>query len=589
LGINRSYVREVSTASTLLGEGFTTPATYSGGKYFGFELGYDKAPTVGAATWNSAANYNGNITGMIWKSVHDGQIRKYDFSYDAVNRLTAANFTQYYNGSFNSNSGINYTANNLSYDANGNILSMNQYGLKTPVATSSSLIDQLSYTYLPGSNKLQRVTDAANDSSSVLGDFKYLQKNKTDTDYVYDTNGNLIADKNKNISNIAYNILNLPQTITVAGKGTITYTYDAAGNKLRKQTVEGSKTTTTLYGGNIVYENDTLQFISHEEGRTRINNNNYVFDYYLKDHLGNVRMTITDDNTASSPVIDATSYYPFGLVMSGVSIRGLGKLENKYKFVGREWQDELGLNMYDLRARQYDPAIARFVAVDPLTDEDEQLDKSNYAYAWNDPIKYNDPDGECPWCVGAILGAAVEIGSQAAANYVNGKDVTDISWGQVGVAAVEGALTSGASVGRTLAVKAGAALASSAIDYANDGNKISSVKDGLNIVKNAAINVAVDKVAGGVSKFALGKIGEKALTKAGDKAILSNNTANKIVKAVTGTSNRTANAIAKKVDVVGGSKVVSKAIKEAVSTAGTAAAKAAANKKVEDVKKSTSF
>jgi RHS repeat-associated protein len=338
-----------------------------------------------------------------------------------------------------------------------------------------------------------------------------------------------------------------------------------------------------------VYENDTLQFISHEEGRTRINNNNYVFDYYLKDHLGNVRMTITDDNTASSPVIDATSYYPFGLVMSGVSIRGLGKLENKYKFVGREWQDELGLNMYDLRARQYDPAIARFVAVDPLTDEDEQLDKSNYAYAWNDPIKYNDPDGECPWCVGAILGAAVEIGSQAAANYVNGKDVTDISWGQVGVAAVEGALTSGASVGRTLAVKAGAALASSAIDYANDGNKISSVKDGLNIVKNAAINVAVDKVAGGVSKFALGKIGEKALTKAGDKAILSNNTANKIVKAVTGTSNRTANAIAKKVDVVGGSKVVSKAIKEAVSTAGTAAAKAAANKKVEDVKKSTSF
>lgn len=245
--------------------------------------------------------------------------------------------------------------------------------------------------------------------------------------------------------------------------------------------------------------------------------------------------------------------------------------------------------MYDLRARQYDPAIARFVTVDPLTDEDEQLDKSNYAYAWNDPIKYNDPDGECPWCVGAILGAVVEIGSQAASNYVNGKDVTDISWGQVGVAAVEGALTSGASVGRTLAVKAGAALASSAIDYANDGNKISSVKDGLNIVKNAAINVAVDKVAGGVSKFALGKIGEKALAKAGDKAILSNNTANKIVKAVTGTSNRTADAIAKKVDVVGGSKVVSKAIKESVSTAGTAAAKAAANKKVEDVKKSTSF
>ena len=102
--INRSYVRNLSTASTLLGEGFTTPASYSAGNYFGFELGYDKSPTVGDASWGSAANYNGNITGMIWKSVHDGQIRKYDFSYDAVNRLTAANFTQYYNSSFNDSS-----------------------------------------------------------------------------------------------------------------------------------------------------------------------------------------------------------------------------------------------------------------------------------------------------------------------------------------------------------------------------------------------------------------------------------------------------------------------------------------------------
>ncbi len=76
---------------------------------------------------------------------------------------------------------------------------MNQYGLKTPASISSQLIDQLTYTYLPGSNRLQKVVDAVNDSSSVLGDFKYLQKNKTDTDYVYDANGNLIADKNKNL------------------------------------------------------------------------------------------------------------------------------------------------------------------------------------------------------------------------------------------------------------------------------------------------------------------------------------------------------------------------------------------------------
>jgi RHS repeat-associated protein len=394
LGINRAYVKDLSTASTFLGEGFTTPAAYSAGNYFGFELGYDKAPTVGAATWGSAANYNGNITGMIWKSVHDGQIRKYNFSYDAVNRLTAANFTQYFNSSFNDSSGVDYTTNNLSYDANGNILSMNQYGLKTPVATSSVLIDQLSYTYQPGSNKLQKVTDAANDSSSVLGDFKYLQSAKSDTDYVYDLNGNVIADKNKNISNIAYNILNLPQTITVAGKGTITYTYDAAGNKLRKQTVEGTKTTTTLYAGGIVYENDTLRFIPHEEGRTRINNNtNYVFDYYLKDHLGNVRMTITDDITQPIPVIDATSYYPFGLTMSGVSVKALYKLENDKKYNGIELNEDLGLNIYDAFFRNLDPQIGRWWEVDPKVDDGYE-NYSPYISMYDNPAKYSDLLGD---------------------------------------------------------------------------------------------------------------------------------------------------------------------------------------------------
>jgi hypothetical protein len=79
----------------------------------------------------------------------------------------------------------------------------------------------------------------------------------------------------------------------VTSKGTITYTYDAAGAKLKKTTVEGAKTTTTLYINNFVYQNDTLQFISTEEGRARwafhkqLNGGTYYgleYEYFLKDH-----------------------------------------------------------------------------------------------------------------------------------------------------------------------------------------------------------------------------------------------------------------------------------------------------------------
>ncbi|MBN9299939.1 MAG: hypothetical protein J0I41_23255, partial [Filimonas sp.] len=109
--------------------------------------------------------------------------------------------------------------------------------------------------------------------------------------------------------------LNLPYQVTVknddgTAKGTITYIYDATGNKLEKRTSElaassnqqQGKQTTTTYLGSYVYENSILQFFGHEEGRVRPVTGNqqpvtgYVFDYFLKDHLGNVRMMLTDEH-----------------------------------------------------------------------------------------------------------------------------------------------------------------------------------------------------------------------------------------------------------------------------------------------------
>jgi RHS repeat-associated protein len=117
------------------------------------------------------------------------------------------------------------------------------------------------------------------------------------------------ADANKNISSIQYNYLNLPAVITVTGKGTISYVYDAAGNKIQKTVAEsGQPSKTTLYLGGAVYENDVMQFTGHEEGRIRFSPaagaqpNALYYDYMVKDHLGNVRMVLTEEvQTKSFP------------------------------------------------------------------------------------------------------------------------------------------------------------------------------------------------------------------------------------------------------------------------------------------------
>jgi RHS repeat-associated protein len=305
LGMNRSYVKDTTSTTN----------------YFGFDLGYDKtAFTVnGSSKSYTAAQYNGNIGGMLWRSTGDDQLRKYDFTYDAVNRLTDASFTQLTSNAFNLSAGIDFSAHNFSYDGNGNLLSMVHKGWK---AVSSITIDSLGYNYYSYSNRLQNVIDATNDTATVLGDFRSskaymtaLSNNKTSgtTDYTYDGNGNLVKDLNKDMKlgagdGILYNYLNLPKTIYVNGKGKIEYVYDATGNKLKKITTDSTvspvKITTTLYQGGAVYVNDTLQFIANEEGRVRYNitNSTFAYDYFVKDHLGNVRMVLTQQKD--------TAYYP---------------------------------------------------------------------------------------------------------------------------------------------------------------------------------------------------------------------------------------------------------------------------------------
>lgn len=318
LGTNRAYTKDAHQNN-----------------YFGYDLGYDKTSNglIGNQSY-TAAQYNGNIAGTVWKSKGDGEKRKYDFEYDAANRLLKANFTQYTDATFNTNAGLDFTVKDLSFDANGNIISMSQRGWKLGGSTT---IDSLLYTF-GNSNKLKNVIDRNNDSLTKLGDFRssslYMKsladiKTIDAIDYVYDGNGNMLRDRNKDIGDannngIVYNHLNLPSQITVrtangAVKGIITYIYDGVGNKLKKTISEtGKPIRTTIYFGSAIYENDTLQFLSQEEGRLRYakqyyhdgsSSYKYFYDYFLKDHLGNVRMVLTEQqDTAMYMATMETAY-----------------------------------------------------------------------------------------------------------------------------------------------------------------------------------------------------------------------------------------------------------------------------------------
>jgi RHS repeat-associated protein len=238
---------------------------------------------------------------------------------------------------------------------------------------------------------------------SINPDLEYDFHDGSDAaiEYEYDQNGNMKKDFNKGI-NITYNYLNLPVTIkwdanNPADKRKIEWLYNATGSKLRKTVynVNGDVTDVINYANGFVYKNNAgqpqLDFFPMSEGRILSTGSSYKMQYFLKDHLGNTRMTIEDDGTGVPQIVQKDFYYPFGLTIHG-TVDGDA---NKFLYNGKELEDEHGLNWYHYGVRygvypasSGNPQLGRWHTMDPADEF-----HSPYLYVGNNPVKFVDPDG----------------------------------------------------------------------------------------------------------------------------------------------------------------------------------------------------
>lgn len=377
--------------------------------------------------------YNGNIRQMTGSYLDaSAPAKSYglkallrNFSYDQLNRIKTATANDNLNAATNSwgaAAAATYSES-FSYDQNGNIRNAKRNGDQA----GSLAMDDLTYTYIPGTNQLEYVKDniAGDPYSSDIG-------TQSAGNYDYDASGNLIKDAAEGISQIEWMVSGKVKGITFNnGKPNLLFRYDALGHRISKTVYEGAtvtNTATTTYyvldaQGNVMatYEqskggskNPNFNLKErHIYGSSRLglynqglNLNGYTNtpintasvnralgsrSYELSNHQENVMAVVSDRKIAldgnsdgivdyfTGEVLNASDYYVFGAQMPG---RNFITESYRYSFQGQEHDDEIKGegNSLNFEYRMHDPRLGRFFAVDPVATD----------YPWNSPYAFSE-------------------------------------------------------------------------------------------------------------------------------------------------------------------------------------------------------
>ena len=371
---------------------------------FSEELFYADSP------WGDSC-YNGNISALRWKDAgykpdhRNMKYRGYQFTYDHLNRLTAAVYGEGEGLSTNKN---RYNEIVERYDENGNIMELSRRGLKQDGVYGT--IDNLTI-HLNGNQVMEAKDVALRVTRPGTLDFDNANGGNW-YQYQYNSDGALMIDESRGIALIEYDDNNNPQRIQFTNGNVIKYVYTSTGIKLRtihytavpnitvplgakRELILGPSgdvlsADTTEYHAGLIFINGQPSMYPFDDGycslRTPTGIPSIAFHYYDRDHLGNNRIVV---NASSGEVEQVTNYYPFGTVFSDSTTHNPGF--QKFKYNGKELDLAHGLNTYDYGARQYDPILPKWDRIDPLAEKNPNM--TPYHFCHDNPVNMIDPDG----------------------------------------------------------------------------------------------------------------------------------------------------------------------------------------------------